>query len=337
MITNRRHFFSLAAASAGAAMMPAHASAQTASSVAPEKSPRVKLNNGAQMPLLGIGTFNVPTFQAADTVSFALRNGYRLVDTATNYGNEKEVGEGIARSGVPRNELFITTKLWIEDFGEEAALRGLDASLKKLGLRYIDLYLLHWPVPTDFEKTIAAYKALEAAQADGRIRALGISNFNPEHRAALMKQAKVAPAVNQIEFHPYLVQTDVQAEDARHDIIAEAWSPIGGSFTNNPKDPTKPIRVLEDAAIIGLARKYRKTPAQIVLRWHTQRGRVAIPKSVHYERILSNIDLFDFEMTGAELSMIDGLNRGERGGPDPKTFDVAAFRRIVEHRKQNPL
>lgn len=305
------------------------------SNPAPGKSPLTRLNNGVEMPVLGVGCFNLPTIQTADVISFALSNGYRLVDTAANYGNEKEVGEGIARSGVPRSELFITTKLWIENFGYDEALRAFDASLEKLGLDYLDLYLLHWPVPTDFEKTIAAYKALEKLYAEKRIRAIGVSNFNPEHLQALAGRTEIVPVLNQIELHPFLTQRANREINERRGIKTESWSPIGGGFINLPKDPTKIIRLLEERTIVELGQKYRKMPAQIVLRWHIQHGFVAIPKSQHYERLLANIDIFNFELSTEEMTAIDGLNRDLRSGPDPKTFDVPAFRAILERRRAN--
>lgn len=297
------------------------------------KSPLTKLNNGVDMPVFGVGTFALPTFQAADVISFALTNGYRLIDTATNYGNEKAVGEGIVRSGVNRSDLFITTKLWIEDYGYDEAMRAFDRSLNALGLDYLDLYLLHWPVPTDFNKTIAAYKAMEKLYADKRIRAIGVSNFQPDHLKILMDSTKIAPVLNQIELHPYMSQESVREANERYGVKTESWSPIGGVFVSLPKDPTNPVRVLEDPTIVNLAQKHRKTAAQIVLRWHCQQGRIVMPKSQHYERLLANIEIFDFELTVDEMAAIDTLNRDLRGGPDPRSFDIPAFKAIVEKRK----
>lgn len=320
-------------------MLPGQAPAQPASSESQKhvaaKSPLIKLNNGVQMPVFGFGTFAVPTFQTADVVSFALTNGYRLIDTAKNYGNEKEVGEGIARSGVPRSELFVTTKLWIEDYGYDEALRAFDLSAKKLGLDQIDLYILHWPVPTDFKKTIAAYKAVEKLYADKRVRAIGVSNFNADHLKTLIDHAQVVPVLNQIELHPYLTQKAVCSANDQHGIKTECWSPIGGSLVNFPKDPTKPVRVLEDKVIVGLAQKYKKTAAQIVLRWHNQRGFIVIPKSQHYERLLRNIDIFNFELAPEEMAAIDNLNRDLRGGPDPDKFDIPAFKELLRQRVES--
>jgi diketogulonate reductase-like aldo/keto reductase len=329
----------LAVAPLLATMLPGRVAAQPASAAAAKpaagKSPLTKLNNGVQMPVFGVGTFALPTIQAADVVSFALTNGYRLVDTAKNYGNEKEVGEGIARSGVPRSELFVTTKLWIEDFGYDEALRAFDESAKKLGLDQIDLYLLHWPVPTDFKKTIAAFKAVEKLYADKRVRAVGVSNFTADHLKTLMDNTQVVPVVNQIELHPYLTQHAMRAANDKLGIKTECWSPIGGSFVNLPKDPTKPVRLLEDTVIVGLAQKYKKTAAQVVLRWHNQRGHIVIPKSQHYERLLKNIDIFTFELAAEEMVAIDGLNRDLRGGPEPDKFDVPAFKALLQKRKDS--
>lgn len=341
---DRRTFLTgFAAAAAGAAVGPSLLAADSAVANGPKasastspasgKSPLTKLNNGVEMPVLGVGCFNLPTIQTADVISFALRNGYRLVDTAANYGNEKEVGEGIARSGVPRSELFITTKLWIENFGYDEALRAFDVSLNKLGLDYLDLYLLHWPVPTDFEKTIAAYKALEKLYADKRIRAIGVSNFNPEHLQMLAERTEIVPVLNQIELHPFLTQKAGREANEERGIKTESWSPIGGGFINLPKDPTRIVRLLEEKTIVELGQKYKKMPAQIVLRWHIQHGFIAIPKSQHYERLLANIAIFDFELTPAEMAAIDALNRDLRAGPDPRHFDVPAFKALLERRK----
>ncbi|MCO5045392.1 MAG: aldo/keto reductase [Kiritimatiellae bacterium] len=341
---DRRSFLTgLAAASVGVAVSPTLYAANTAgaggaSAIAPTlptagKSPLTTLNNGVEMPVLGVGCFNLPTIQTADVIHFALINGYRLVDTAKNYGNEKEVGEGIVRSGVPRSELFITTKLWIEDFGYDEALRAFDRSVNELGLDYLDLYLLHWPVPTDFAKTIAAYKALEKLYADKRIRAIGVSNFNPEHLRMLTEQTEVVPVLNQIELHPFFAQQAAREANEQRGIKTESWSPIGGGFITLPKDPTNIVRLLEERTIVELGQKYRKMPAQIVLRWHIQHGFIAIPKSQHYERLLANIAIFDFELSADEMASVDALNRDLRAGPDPELFDVPAFRAILERRR----
>ncbi|HHY2417470.1 TPA: aldo/keto reductase [Salmonella enterica] len=301
--------------------------------ISPGKSPLTRLNNGVDMPVFGVGTFALPTIQTADVINFALNNGYRLIDTAKNYGNEKEVGEGIVRSGVDRSELFVTTKLWIEDYGYDEAMRAFDRSLNQLGLEYVDLYLLHWPVPTDFSRTVSAYKALEKLYAEKRIRAIGVSNFQPEHLKMLTDQTEVVPVLNQIELHPYMSQRSVCEANDSYGIKTESWSPIGGVFTTLPKDPSHPVRVLEDPVILGLARKHKKTAAQIVARWHIQQGRILMPKSQHYERLLANIEIFDFEISNEDMRSVDALNRDLRGGPDPQSFDVAAFQEIAAKRR----
>ncbi len=293
---NRREFITRGVAAASALAIPGLLSTQSdprskaakgAANPARGKSSLTKLNNGVEMPLLGVGCFNLPTIQTADVIHFALTHGYRLIDTAKNYGNEKEVGEGIARSGVPRSELFVTTKLWIEDFGYDEALRAFDVSLDKLGLDYLDLYLLHWPVPTDFEKTIAAYKALEKLYAEKRIRAIGVSNFNPGHLQKLAERTEVVPVLNQIELHPFFTQQAAREANEQRGIKTESWSPIGGGFITLPKDPTRIIRLLEEKTIVELGRKYRKMPAQVVLRWHTQHGFIQIGRCIDNDCILS--------------------------------------------------
>lgn len=296
------------------------------------KAPSIKLNNGVNMPLLGVGSFALPTIQAADDISFALKNGYRLVDTASNYGNEKEVGEGIARSGINRSELFITTKLWIEDFGYDNALKAFDKSLKLLNVEYLDLYLLHWPVPTDFEKTMEAYKALEKLYEDKRIRAIGVSNFTQEHLTLLMDKTIIIPAVNQIELHPYHNQKLLREFHDKNGIKTQSWSPIGGIFTNGMANPTDPLRLLQDFTIVKLAEKYNKFTSQIVLRWQIQNGLIAIPKSQHYERLLGNINIFDFEISVEDMAAIDNLDRNLRGGPKPESFNVPLFKQLISKR-----
>ena len=216
----------------------------------------------------------------------------------------------------------MTTKLWISDYGFDQALRGFDASLRRLGLDYVDLYLLHWPVPSDFEATVASYRAVEKLLADGRIRAVGVSNHGPRHLDALMARGTVVPAVNQVELHPFFIQAELRAANARHGIVTQSWSPIGGSVrrvAGMERDPLKHPSILE------LAARYGKTPAQIVLRWHVQHGLSVIPKSVRPERIAENIDIFDFALTDAESATIDAMDTGVRGGPDPEIVDTKMF------------
>lgn len=286
----------------------------------------VTLNNGVVMPALGFGVFQTPPEQTVASVVEALRVGYRLIDTAASYFNEREVGEGIRQSGLDRSEVFIETKLWISDYGYDQALHAFDKSAGKLGVDTIDLLLLHQPLPTDFDKTIGAYKALETLLADGRVRAIGISNFMPDVLANLLEQTDVVPAVNQVEVHPYFSQPDVQKADAEHGILTQAWSPMGG-ITSYRGDSSR--STFNDPVIGEIATAHRRTPAQVMLRWHLQQGRSAIPKSVDPERIAANFDVFDFELSVDELAAIDGLDTGVRGGPEPAAVTMEAFHRDI--------
>lgn len=284
------------------------------------------LNNSVTMPALGFGVFQTPPEQTVASVVEALRVGYRLIDTAASYFNEREVGEGIRASGVDRSEVFIETKLWISDYGYDQALHAFDKSAGKLGVETIDLLLLHQPLPTDFDKTIGAYKALETLLADGRVRAIGVSNFMPDVLARLLDQTNVVPAVNQVEVHPYFSQPDVQKADAEHGIVTQAWSPMGG-ITSYRGDSSR--STFNDPVIGAIATAHGKTPAQVMLRWHLQQGRSAIPKSVNPERIASNFDVFGFELSAEELSQIDALDTGVRGGPEPAAVTLEAFHRDI--------
>jgi diketogulonate reductase-like aldo/keto reductase len=283
------------------------------------------LNNGVEMPALGFGVFQTPPDVTADAVHTALETGYRLIDTAAAYGNEREVGEAIRRTGLPREEVFIETKMWISDYGYEQALHAFDKSAGKLGVDQIDLFILHQALPGRFELTLDAYRALEKLLADGRVRAIGVSNFMPEHLDALLKQATVRPAVNQVEVHPYFTQPEVRAADAEHGILTQAWSPIGG-ITNYRGTRTS---TFDDPQIGEIAEAHRKTPAQVMIRWHLQEGRSAIPKSVHPGRIIENFDVFDFELTPDELALIDRLDTGVRVGPEPTAITLETFGRTI--------
>jgi diketogulonate reductase-like aldo/keto reductase len=283
------------------------------------------LNNGIQMPALGFGVFQTPPDVTTDAVSAALEAGYRLVDTAAAYGNEREVGEAIRRSGLERDEVFIETKVWISDYGYDQTLHAFDKSAAKLGVDRIDLFILHQALPGRFDLTQDAYRALEALLADGRVRAIGVSNFLPEHLDALLKQATVVPAVNQIEAHPYFTQPDVQAANAAHGILTQAWSPIGG-ITSYRGTGTS---TFDDPAIAAIAASHSKTPAQVMIRWHLQEGRSAIPKSVRPQRITENFDVSDFELTADELAILDALDTGVRGGPEPKDITLENFGRDI--------
>ena len=280
------------------------------------------LNNGVKMPALGLGVFLSPPEQTAEAVRTAIENGYRLVDTAAVYNNERQVGEGIRRSGIARTEMFVTTKLWIRDYGYEPALRAFDASLRRLGLDYVDLYLLHWPVPGDFGATVASYKAAEKMLGEGRARAIGVSNFNTRHLDELIRRTDVIPALNQVELHPYFSQQDVRGANARHGITTQSWSPIGGVYQRHqPVNPHHPSGPLDNPVIVELASRHAKTPAQIILRWHIEHRLSAIPKSVRKRRIVENIDIFDFALAPEDIAAIDSLDTGVRSGSDPQIVD----------------
>ncbi|MEU9793111.1 aldo/keto reductase [Streptomyces sparsogenes] len=274
------------------------------------KVPFITLNNGVRMPQLGFGVWQVPDDEAADAVSTALESGYRSIDTAAIYGNEEGTGRAIAASGLPRDELFVTTKLWNSDHGYDSALRAFDTSLSKLGLEYVDLYLIHWPLP-EVDKYVDTWKAFEKIYAEGRAKAIGLSNFHPAHIQRLLSETEIAPVIDQIELHPHLQQAELRAFNARHNIATEAWSPLGQGKG-----------LLEDARLAAIADKHGKSPAQVVLRWHLDLGNVVIPKSVTPSRIKENIDVFDFELDADDLATIDGLDSGNRLGPDPETFNL---------------
>jgi len=269
------------------------------------------LNNDVQMPALGFGVFQTPPDVTARAVGTALATGYRLIDIAAAYGNEREVGQAIRRSGMTRDDVFIETKIWISDYGYDQTLHGFDKSAGKLGVDRIDLLILHQALPTRFDLTQEAYRALETLLADGRVQAIGVSNFMPEHLDALLGQATVVPAVNQVQVHPYFAQPAVQAADAAHGILTQAWSPIGG-ITSYRGTGTS-TSTFDDPAIASIAAAHGKSPAQVMIRWHLQEGRSAIPKSVRPERIAENFDVFDFELTTAELKDLDALDTGVRG------------------------
>jgi diketogulonate reductase-like aldo/keto reductase len=275
------------------------------------KVPPIVLNNGVEMPQLGFGVWQVPDDEAERAVATALEAGYRSIDTAAIYGNEEGTGRAVAASGIPREEVFVTTKLWNSDQGYDSALRAFDTSLGKLGLEYVDLYLIHWPTPAR-GKFVDTYKALEKLHAEGRVRAIGVSNFLPEHLEHLIAEASVIPAVNQIELHPHLQQHAAREYHAEQGIATEAWSPLGQGKG-----------LLEVPAIVAIGQKHNRTPAQVVLRWHLQLGNIVIPKSVTPSRIRENIEVFDFSLDTEDLAAISALNEDRRLGPDPATFDVA--------------
>jgi 2,5-diketo-D-gluconate reductase A len=287
------------------------------------------LNNGVTMPALGLGVFQSPPEQTTAAVQAALAAGYRHIDTAAAYGNEREVGEGVYRSGLDRSEVFIETKVWVSDYGYNETLHAWEKAVGKLGVDYLDLLILHQPAPDRFGQTIAAYQALQTLLADGRVRAIGVSNFMPHHLKQLLEETDIIPAVNQIELHPYFTQPDVQAIDAEHGILTQAWSPIGG-ITFYPGWGGEDRRnVMEDPAIAAIAQAHGKTPAQVMLRWHLQQGRSVIPKSTNPGRIAENFDVFDFELTTEELAAIDALDTGVRNGPDPDEAREERFAMVI--------
>jgi diketogulonate reductase-like aldo/keto reductase len=288
-------------------------------------SPYITLNNAVEMPAFGLGVFQSTPEQTTGAVEAAISHGYRLIDTAAAYFNERQVGEGLRRSGVARGEVFVTTKLWISDYGYESALRAFEASLRRLGLDYVDLYLLHWPTPSDFEATVASYRAAESLLADGRVRAIGVCNFSPKHLDDLMAGTEVVPAVNQVELHPFFTQRELREAHARLRIVTQSWSPLGGVNVYAASDPSAVRNPLEHPVIVELAKKYGKTSAQVVLRWHIEHGLSTIPKSVRPERIAENIRIFDFALTADEVAAIDALDTGARGGPDPEVVDTKLF------------
>jgi diketogulonate reductase-like aldo/keto reductase len=283
----------------------------------------VTLNNGVEMPAVGLGVFQTPPEETRAAVEAALATGYQHVDTAAAYGNEREVGEAVAKSGA---RVFLETKIWISDYGYDETLHGFEKSAGKLGVDQIDLLILHQALPSEFDKTLEAYRALETLLADGKVRAIGVSNFMVDHLATLLEKATVVPAVNQIEVHPYFQQREVQAFGAEHGILTQAWSPIGGITFYRDGQHTS---TLQDPVIGEIAQAHGKTPAQVMLRWHLQQGRSAIPKSTKPQRIAENFDVFDFELTSQQLAAIDGLDTGIRGGPEPTDITLANFGRPI--------
>lgn len=274
----------------------------------PSQVPTIKLNSGGEIPQLGFGVFQIPPAETVPAVTAALEAGYRHIDTAEMYGNEKQVGEAVARSGLSREQIFVTSKLNNDNLTFDDALRSFDRSLDDLGFEHVDLFLIHWPLPTvrDF---VDVWRALERVHREGRARAIGVSNFTEAHLERLMTETDVVPAVNQIEAHPYLTQDRLREFGESRGIATEAWSPIARG------------KVLDDPTVIEVAERVGRSPAQVVLRWHIQRGSIVFPKSVHRDRIRENFGLFDFALSDADMAEIAALDRGERIGPDPDVFD----------------
>jgi len=272
-----------------------------------DQVPRIPLRGDTVIPQLGFGVFQVPPEDTAEVVTRALQTGYRHIDTAAAYQNEAEVGQAFHASGLPREDVFITTKCFNTDHGYEEARHAFKQSLERLGLDYVDLYLIHWPVPSQ-DKYVETWKAFIELQNEGLVRSIGVSNFQPDHLRRIVDETGVTPAVNQVELHPRLQQAGLRREHADRGIVTEAWSPLAQGA------------VLDDPVITGIADEHGVTPGQVVIRWHIQLGNVVIPKSVTPARIEENFDVFGFHLTEAEMQAIEGLDAGERTGPDPDTF-----------------
>ena len=272
--------------------------------------PTITLHDGVEIPQLGFGTFQIPADETTDIVLTAFEAGYRHVDTAQMYGNEAEVGAAVRLSGLRRDEVFVTSKLNNGYHARQDALDAFDRSIERMGIDHLDLFLIHWPLPTIDVDYVETWKAMEEMQASGRVRTIGVSNFQPAHLERLFAETDTKPTVNQVEVHPYFDNTEVRAFDAEHGIATEAWSPIGQGD------------VLDDAVLNEIGEAAGKSAAQVALRWHIQRGDIVFPKSSNADRIRENIDIFDFELDDESMTRIDGLDRDARRGPDPDEFDM---------------
>ncbi len=271
-------------------------------------TPSTTISNGVDMPSIGFGVFQVPPDATSAAVATALDAGYRSIDTAAFYGNEEGTGDAIRMSGLPRGDIFVTTKLWNAEQGYESTLAAFDASIGRLGLDYVDLYLIHWPCPAQ-DRYLDTWRAFERLLAEGRVRAIGVSNFQPAHLERLAQHSGIVPAVNQVELHPLLQQPALRAYHAAHGIATEAWSPLVRG------------QVLDDPTLAGIAARHARTPAQIVLAWHLALGNIIIPRSVTPSRIRENLDISDIVLSSEDVGAIDAMDRGERIGPDPDTLD----------------
>ena len=274
----------------------------------PKNVPQIKLNNGQLIPQLGLGVYKLEAASAANLVATAIDSGYRRIDTAALYLNEAEVGQGVRQSSVPREDIYVTTKIWHDHHQYEAALKAVDESLARLDIDYIDMVLIHWPAPAQ-DKFVEAWAALQHSVEVGKIRGIGVSNFHSMHLDKLLAAGGTVPALNQVELHPGLQQADLRAYDAAHGIATEAWSPLArGRF--NEAEP-----------IVNIAKKYGKTPAQVVIRWHIELGNLVIPKTANPDRLLENISVFDFSLDGEDMAAIATLENGLRTGPNPGEFN----------------
>ncbi|HEY5855067.1 MAG TPA: aldo/keto reductase [Aldersonia sp.] len=286
--------------------------------------PTVTLNNGTPIPQLGLGVWQADDADTEAAVRFAIAEaGYRHIDTAAAYGNERGVGRGVAASGVPRSEVFVTTKLWNADQGYEPALRAFDTSLERLGLDYVDLYLIHWPLQSP-DRVLRTWEALTHIAESGRVKAIGVCNFEPHHLQPLLDAGGVVPAIDQVELHPRLAQKEIRVFGAEHGIAVESWSPLGGTSNAGWGRHSKPNTLLSDPVLTAIGARNGKSPAQVMIRWHLQNGLIVIPKSVHEARIRQNIDVFDFELSAADLAEIDALDTGERVGAHPDDLNLGA-------------
>lgn len=286
--------------------------------------PRITLNSGAVIPQLGLGVWQAANDEAERAVAFALGEaGYRHIDTAAAYGNEEGVGRGLAASGVAREDVFLTTKLWNSDQGREPALAAFDASLDRLGVDYVDLYLIHWPLQ-DRDRLLRTWDALEEIAASGRARSIGVCNFEPHHLQLLADRGGMLPAVDQVELHPHLPQHQIRSAAASLGVAVQSWSPLGGTSNSGWGDKSKPNTLLTDPGIAAIGRRHGKSPAQVLIRWHLQNGLIVIPKSSHPERISQNIDVFDFELTDVDLAEIGTLDDGVRVGFHPDEMNLGA-------------